>query len=208
MRSFVAMAAFGLAVAISAATSQAATLNFTGNMITGTDTPPFLANGTFNLLATYNESPTLTEDDATASTLSFQKNGGGTLDYFKPGARQVSIIFGKSGTNDTLRIVGDYRPVPTGELAKLDILFTRAQTSGSTLLLNSTNVALMLSNPTTYTGTFFQYDAGDNIASRAILGGTIPVPEPGSIGLLAGLGMFCGRRIYRRRQQKKAEAAV
>lgn len=208
MRSFLAMAAFGLAVALSAATSQAAVLNFTGNMIAaGTDSPPFLANGTFNLSVTYDESTTAT-GNATASTLSFQASNGGSLNYSKPAARTVSLTFGKVDTNDTLRIFGDYRPVAGGELASLDLTFTRTNTTTTTLVLNAENVAKMLSANTTYTGNFRQFDSNDNVVATAVLSGTIPVPEPGSIGLLAGLGMVCGRRIYRRRQQKKAAAAV
>jgi hypothetical protein len=208
MRSLLAMAAFGAIVVMSATTSQAAVLNFTGKMINGTDSPPFLANGNFNLSATYNESTTEHAGNATASTVSFQANGGGNLDYSKPGARTVSLTFDKDGTNDTLKVFGNYRPVGGGELAEIDLTFTRSNTTTTRLFLNATNVATMLSAFTTYTGNFRQFDSNDNVVATAVLGGTIPVPEPGSIGLLAGLGMVCGRRIWRRRQQKKAEAAV
>lgn len=208
MRSLLAVAAFGAIVAMSATTSQAAVLVFTGKMIAGTDSPPFLANGNFNLSATYDESTTASTGNTTASTISFQADGGGNLNFSKPAARTVSLTFGKDGTNDTLKVLGDYRPDGGGDLAELDLIFTRSNTTTTTLLLNATNVATMLSAFTTYAGFFRQFDNNDNVVATAVLGGTIPVPEPGSIGLLAGLGMVCGRRIWRRRQQKKAEAAV
>jgi len=208
MRSFVAMAAFGLAVAISAATSQAATLNFTGN-ITSADLP-FLSGGTFTLAATYGENTTGSTGTASASTFSAQRSGGGTLDYTKAGAIPFNLVFTKDGTNDKLSLTAAYTSLTTGQpsFGVLDLTFTRAGTAGSPLNLTTANVAVMLSGNSTYAGTFVQTNDLTNTIASATLGGTIPVPEPGSIGLLAGLGMFCGCRIYRRRQQKKAEAAV
>ena len=208
MRSFFVLAVAGVAVALSATAVQAATLNFTGNMVTGTNSPPFLANGTFNLSVDYPESTTQTNGNATASTFSAERQGGGTLDYNKPVFLPVSLAFGKSGSNDTLTISGTYLPVTSGQpsLGVLSLVFTRAQSSVQTLLLNSTNIASMLSNPTTYAGTFIQTNDGTTAVSTAVLGGTIAVPEPGSIGLLAGLGLVCGRRVWRRRQQKQAAA--
>jgi len=208
MRSFFVLAVAGVAVALSATAVQAATLNFTGNiMATGTNSPPFLANGTFNLFVDYPESTTQTNGNATASTFSAQRQGGGTLDYNKPVFLPVSLAFGKAGNNDTLTITGTYTPVTSGQpaLGVLSLVFTRAQFSSQTLLLNSTNVAAMLSHPSTYAGTFQQTN-GEQTSATAVLGGSIAVPEPGSISLLAGLGLVCGRRVWRRRQQKQAAA--
>jgi hypothetical protein len=207
MRSFARLALAAFAVAVATTTSQASTLNFTGTVIGGDD-PPFLVNGNFNLSATYNENPAQNSGDTTASTISFQASGGGSLNYTKPGVRTVSLTFGKSGTNDTLRIRGDYRPVVGGDLAELDLTFTRSNTTTTTFALTEANVATMLSAFTTYSGNFRQFDNNDAVVSTAVLGGTIPVPEPGSVGLLAGLGLVCGRRVWRRRQQKQAAAAV
>ncbi|MEY3174443.1 MAG: hypothetical protein RLZZ436_2357, partial [Planctomycetota bacterium] len=210
MRSLVMMAAIGLAVATSATTGQAAALNITGNMIGGTDTPPFLANGLFNLSVTFNENGTSTANGS-PSTFVAQRDGGGTLNYNKAGAFPLTLTFGKQGTNDTLTIAGTYI-IPSSSLQPtfglLDITYTRPQESAAVLTMSQVNVDRILRPYTTYSGTFKQTADGETIIKQAVLGGEIPVPEPASIGLLAGLGMVCGRRIWRRRQQQQAAAAV
>lgn len=208
MRSFARLALAAFAVAVVATTSQAAILNFSG-LMNGTTQAPFLQNGTFSLSVTYNETGA-TNGNATASTFSAQRVGGGMLDYTMLGLAPVSLTFGKNGANDTLTIAGSYGVVTTGQpsFGQLTVTFERAEQTGATLALNSTNIATMLSNPTVYEGRFSQTNNLVTPIATAEFFGTIPVPEPGSIGLLAGLGLVCGRRVWRRRQQKQAAAAV
>jgi hypothetical protein len=87
-------------------------------------------------------------------------------------------------------------------LGNLSLIFTRPG-SLPDQFVSAANVNTMLSNPTSYDGTFTLVAGGPGEASFS---GTIPVPEPGSISLLAGLGLVCGRRVWRRRQQKQAAA--
>ena len=206
MRSFARLALAAFAVAIAATTSQAAVLNFSG-LMNGAVQSPFLANGTFNLSVTY-DNTTSTNGNATASTFSAQRAGGGTLDYTMLALAPVSLTFGKDGANDTLTIAGSYGVVTSGQPAfgQLTVTFQRAEQTSGTLALNSTNIATMLSNPTVYEGRFSQTNNLVTPIATAEFFGTIPVPEPGSIGLLAGLGLVCGRRVWRRRQQKQAAA--
>jgi hypothetical protein len=134
--------------------------------------------------------------------------GGGRLDY---GHVSTTLAFGKSGTSDTLTISGTFGAVTVGQppLGVLSLVLTRGGVGTTALALNSTNVNNMLQAGTTYTGSFFQRTLGSATPiATAQFSGTIPVPEPGSIGLLAGLGLVCGRRVWRRRQQKQAAAAV
>lgn len=204
MRSFVRLALAAFVVAAVGTTSQAAVLTFSAPM-NGTVQSPFLANGTFNLSVTYNET-TATNGSATASTFSAQRVGGGTLDYSMLTLAPVTLTFGKNGANDSLTIAGSYTALTSGQPAfgQLLVTFERAEQSDLTLALNSTNIATMLSNPTVYEGRFLQTNNLVTALATAEFFGTIPVPEPGSIGLLAGLGMVCGRRVWRRRHQKQA----
>jgi hypothetical protein len=201
MRSLFILAVAGVAVALSATAAQAATLNFTGD--TGASTElPFLANGTFSLSATYIEAANATSTTLSGpTTFSIQADGGGTLEYslFSGG----TLGFGTNNGNNTMTVSGVFATQGLGSIGNLNLTFTRAPGSLLSSFVTSANVATMLSNPTTYEGTFTLATIN---AEEAVLSGTIPVPEPGSISLLAGLGLVCGRRVWRRRQQKQAAA--
>ncbi len=202
MRSLFVLAVAGVAVALSATAAQAATLNFTGDT-TGANQLPFLANGTFSLSATYVEAVNATSTALSApTTFSIQADGGGTLDYVLASGGGT-LSFGTDNGNNTMQVIANVRTADFSSFGLLDLTFTRAPGSLLSSFVTSANVATMLSNPTTYQGTFVLQTVGE---PTAFLSGTIPVPEPGSISLLAGLGLVCGRRVWRRRQQKQAAA--
>jgi hypothetical protein len=206
MKSVVVFAAVAFALAVAPKAGEAGILNFTGQFITGSASP-FLVGGDLSLSSTFDEKPGDTNGPVDAGGTAGAASSSGPLSYLLDNG---TLTFGKSGSNDTLRFRGTYVATTSGQpaLAVIDLLFSRASTSPSTLTLTDTNVATMLQAGTTYSGTFRRSSNTIDDLGTGVLGGTIPVPEPGSIGLLAGLGMVCGRRIWRRRQQKKAAAAV
>ena len=72
------------------------------------------------------------------------------------------------------------------------------------------NVDLLTSTATVINGTFrISPEAPFNTFTLLPLAGfaSVPVPEPGSVMLLSGLGLVAGRRVIARRRQKKAEKA-
>jgi hypothetical protein len=220
MRLFTVAAALVSVVAFSAATGHAATLNFTGTTVNSalvnntqrSTTSFFLVGASISLSAEFLDSGN-SSGSLSAASLTMPLNPSGTLTVASPDVPLTTsaLNFSRDGQNDVLRVDATWFKFSSSpqSLTNLTgtIFLTRARTGGSVPLnVDQANVNSMLSAGTTYVG-YFDYTDLNGLQTVA-LSGTIPVPEPGSIGLLAGLGMVCGRRIWRRRQQKKAEAAV
>ena len=214
MRSALKLAAFVLAVAATAVTGQAAILSFSGAATGGSLSPVqaagFLAGATaFELSIDYDESATNSTTSFNSSELKIKLAGGAERTFTGGDSGSLSIL---SGNKDLKVTVNYFNLNPTtGEpaLGTLDITFTKltALASGSITAANVNQIFVPL---TTYQGNIYNgvIQGSPNLLGSANLAGSIAVPEPGSIGLLAGLGMVAGRRVWRRRQQKKAESVA
>jgi len=213
MRSALKLAAFVLAVAATAVTGQAAVLNFSGAATGGSLSPiqaaGFLAGATaFDLSVTYNESTT-NSASVNASVLKIKLAGGAERTFTGGTSGSLNILSGNKDLKVTVNYFNLGASAGEPALGTLDVTFTKltALASGSVTAANVNQIFVPL---TTYQGNIYNglIIGSPNLTGSANLAGSIAVPEPGSIGLLAGLGMVAGRRVWRRRQQKKAESVA
>lgn len=211
MKSLLRMVALAVAVAASARSGQAAFLQFSGVTIAhpnGPGSAGVLQPGNqFTLFVEFAESSGSSRSIAATSTLEILTGSGlktlrmnsvdaaGTITITAPNQISLSIDF-----DDPTAAAGQ----PTTGTLSMTITAPGANVPA---VLSQANVSAIVRPFATYagalTGVRFQGVSG---VSRAGFAGTIPVPEPGSISLLAGLGLVCGRRVWRRRQQKQAAA--
>jgi hypothetical protein len=210
MKNVLTMAALVAAVACSAATAQAANVTFTG-VLNGVSNAgqTVLSNGdTFTLNLDFNAANASTTSVTTATTL--------TIDTALAGVKTLALGSGSGSITLT-------EPTATSTQAAVSITFTdnsaigSAQPQSATFTLNLTreqlfapmhvtqaNMSQIFSGNSSYTGSLANLIITTPFSSSGgNFSGTIPVPEPGSIGLLAGLGCVVGRRLWRRRQQKQ-----
>jgi len=214
MKSVLRLAAFVLAAAVSAATGQAAILSFSGLATPGIvspSTPAGFLDGasSFSLLVNYNESATSTTTSINSSVLTIFRSTGSPKVFL--GAQPGSQMLFAAGNPTTLTVSMNYLNIANAGGAEpvtgsLTLNFTGGGQLPNTAL-TAANISQLLAAGTVYSGTITGLN-GLFAPGAASFNGAIPVPEPGSIGLLTGLGMVAGRRIWRRRQQKKAEAAA
>ena len=211
MKSFLTLVAFVLAVAPGAATSQGAILNIAGL----TKAPAsglmgfFQADREFQLSVDYNEAPSAATVDINSSSLIVQTDSGpktfvfGTSSLGNSSSGSMTI----TASRKALQININYRNGAAASDQPREGAFSLlisgdAVTTG---FLTAESVNTIVRGGSTYTGelsaTLRNGDEG-----YTLFDGSIPVPEPGSIGLLTGLGMVVGRRVWRRRQLRKAEA--
>jgi hypothetical protein len=213
MRIALKLAAFVLAVAATAVTGQAAVLNFAGSATGGSLSPVqaagFLAGATaFELSVTYDESAT-NSANVTASELKIKLAGGGERIFTGGTSGTLNILSGNKDLKVTVNYFNFGAAAGEPVNGNLDITFTKLTALGSGSV-TAANVSQIFVPLTTYQGNIYNglILGSPNLNGSANLAGFIPVPEPGSVGLLAGLGMVAGRKVWRRRQQKKAESAV
>jgi len=207
MKTVLRVAAMVLAAAVSAGVGQAAVLEIAG--LTGpTSDGTILQNGkSFSLSITYNDSATSTANVQT-STLTVDTNAGlktfvfgagstGTLSLTanNPTVLQINIGYVNGGASTGQPIVGTLSFTVTGA------------TKLSNTLLTEANVGQIVKPGNAFSGTLNAVIlSGVGGVGNTSFNGILAVPEPGSIGLLTGLGLVCGRRVWRRRQQKQAAA--
>lgn len=213
MRICLKLAAIVFAVAATTATSQAAVLTFSGAATGGSTNagqlPGFLADAeSFDLSVTYNESASNTAS-VTGSTLKVKLSGGQERIFTGGTTGSVGLLSGNKDLKITVNYFNLTAAAGEPNFGNLDITFTKLTALGSSAV-NAANVAQFFVPYTTYLGNL---DNGTifgtpNTTGSAHFAGSIPVPEPGSVGLLTGLGMVVGRRVWRRRPQKKSESAV
>ena len=210
------MAALVAVVAVYAPTGQAANVSFSGVLSNATNTGvSVLSNGdAFTLNLEFSENTTgttttlssslttLTINTATAGvkTLVFGTGSTGNITLSTPAGGNtqaaVSISFTDNSNFGT--------PQPIGGTLNFTMIGSRVI---SPLTLTQANMSQIFSGNSTYSGSLVNvFITTPPSNSSADLNGTIPVPEPGSIGLLTGLGCVVGRRLSRRRQQKQTSA--
>lgn len=208
MRTTLRLAAMVFAAVVSAGVGQAANLFEITGLTGPTSDGTVLQNGkSFSLSISYDNSTsstasvlnsTLTVDtNAGLKTFVFGAGSSGTLSLTAndPTVLQINIGYVNAGAGAGQPIVGTLAFNVTGA-SKL-----------SNNLLTAANVGQIVQAGNSYSGTLNGVIlSGVGGVGNTSFNGTLAVPEPGSIGLLAGLGLVCGRRVWRRRQQKQAAA--
>ncbi|MFM7058108.1 MAG: PEP-CTERM sorting domain-containing protein [Planctomycetota bacterium] len=207
MRTVLRVAAMVLAAAVSAGTGQAAILTIAGVTVPNSD-GTILQNGkAFSLSVTYNDAGTATTT-VQNSTLTVDTNAGLKTFVFGAGSSGTLTLTGADPTVLQININYTNGSAPSGQPLVGTLTFSVA---GATKLTNTdlteANVGRILQAGNTYSGSLGGVVlVGGTGVGNTSFAGVLAVPEPGSIGLLAGLGLVCGRRVWRRRQQKQAAA--
>jgi hypothetical protein len=219
MKNVLTMAALVAAVAVYAPTGQAANVSFSGVLSNVSNAPTgfaVLSNGdafTLNLefAETSNNTSTLTSPTSSLTTLTINTAAAGvkTLVFGSGSTGTITLTTPQRGNTEAAVTINFSNAAnfgtsqPTGG----SFSFTMVGTSAIPAQVTQANMSQIFSGNSVYEGTlanFTIFNPGSQ--SSADVSGTIPVPEPGSIGLLTGLGCVVGRRLWRRRQQKQTSA--
>jgi len=217
MKNVLTMAALVAAVAVYAPTGQAANVSFSGVLSGVSNTGNnVLSNGdTFTLNLEF--TPTTTSTSTLSSNLT-------TLTINTAGRGTKTLVFGPTSTG------GITLSTPTGGKTQAAVTisfsnnanFGTSQPIGGTfnltmvgttvispLQVTQANMSRIFAPLSTFSGTLSNLFITNPLStSSGSFAGSIAVPEPGSIGLLTGLGCVVGRRLWRRRQQKQTVAAT
>ena len=214
MKSVLRIALFIAATTVSALTGQAANVSFIGVLSSGT--APFATGQQYTLNIDFQPGGLTATMDPTTTLVVHSSSGTKTFEFGPP----VLVLGSLTSASGSLTL----DPVSQRKIT-IDIKFANnnaasgqpglgnllLEVTGSTPIgsLSETNVAAIIRPGSTVTGGLSAvYFVGGPSNVGAGMNGTIPVPEPGSIGLLAGLGCVVGRRLWRRRAAGKAPAAA
>ncbi|MEI7700462.1 MAG: hypothetical protein WCK86_11745 [Planctomycetia bacterium] len=198
----------GLLVAVAvmslASSSQAGVLGFSGTTTAGSSSP--FASKAWSLALTYtanNSGPTAV---VTAATLVIGSETFGLNTGF--GSPQLALTPVAGTNNDTMSIQGFFNNSVPGAVGNGGFSFLNLTLTGTNditgLAASDANVQLLGATiGNTVTGNF-AFGTG----LTAVLNGSVPAPEPGSIAVLCGLGLIVGRRVLKSRSSKKQEVAA
>ncbi len=219
MKNVLTMAALVAAVAVYAPAGQAANVSFSGvlsNVSNASNGFAVLSNGdafTLNLqfAETGNSTSSLTSLTSSLTTLTINTAAAGvkTLVFGSGSTGTIALSTPPGGDTEAAVTINfsNSANIGTSQPSAGVFSFTMVGTSAIPALVTQANMSQIFSGNSVYEGTLANFTIfSPSSLSSADITGTIPVPEPGSIGLLTGLGCVVGRRLWRRRQQKQASA--
>jgi hypothetical protein len=207
MRVIFSLAALFAVLAVSASHATAANVTFSG-----LTAAPVSTSGLFQIGKNFTLSVDYDEDagasgNVTGSTLSVETNTGIKTFILGDGAGTLSLLAGDP-TVLQISISYDNPNAAAGQPYGGTLLMNVTGASQIPRVLSAANVAQIVRGGNAYSGNLTSVSMNGSPAglSRTGFSGTLAVPEPGSIGLLTGLGCVVGRRLWRRRQQKQTSA--
>jgi hypothetical protein len=192
-----------LALLLLASPATAETVTFIGTTSGGIGNAAVLSGQAFSLTLSYTPNGASTFADVTGGSLTI---GTDTFSFLNSGTRRMTIVEGGATDNVQTQARFGLGSLPNDPNSVFNAAEIDGLVSGNAnvpLLASAANLSALLQYPNAYNGTFTLYgDAAHSVS----LSGMVAAPEPGSVALLSGLALVSGRRMWRRRQQKKAAA--
>lgn len=209
MKKLLTMAALVAAVACSAATVQAANVTLSGYTSSNSSLGNFQALRTFTLSVDYNPNNSGNTATIKNSTLTISTDSGNKVFSFGTGSSGSITLGAGNPTPATISITYKNPSAVSGSgvplLGSL-VLHVSHPHAGLYTVASQANIdSIIRPGSSYYSGSISDVDFTTNVFDP-VDSVSFAIPEPGSIGLLAGLGCVVGRRLWRRRQQKPAAA--
>ncbi len=207
MKNVLTMAALVAAVAVYAPTGQAANVTFSGVTSSNSTLGNFQSGNAFTISIDYTPVTSGTVASVTGSTLTISTNSGDKT--FLGGTGSMTLGAGNP-TPLNINISYDNSSAAVGQPYNGNLTLTVTPVSGVFTIASQANIESIIRPLSAYggdiKGVVFAPGTFSSPKDAVSFSGSIAVPEPGSIGLLTGLGCVVGRRLWRRRQQKQASA--
>ncbi len=202
-----------LALLLLASPATAEVVQFVGTTSGGVGTQGSLLTGqNFTLELSYTPNSGSATADIVGGSLVI---GSQTFNWLAAGNRSMTVVDGATqswndANQDGVKIDQFFSlgglPNDPNTVLPINAIRLDATVRGNTsvsLTASAANLSALLQHPNSFSGLFRVYDLAGNSVQ---LNGVVAAPEPGSIALLSGLALVSGRRMWRRRQQKKAAA--
>jgi hypothetical protein len=186
-------------------------VTFYGTTSAGANSPAGLVNQAFNLTLTYTPSATSAGAVLTAANLTI---GSTVFTMATGGSPRLTVVNGtdlpgnsnasRDGLTAVFRVATN-SSYPAGDTSQGFHTFNGrvyGDVNIDPLLATAGNINALAKNGNVFNGTFSLSSVVDGGETVELQG--IAIPEPGSVMLLSGLGVYCGRRILRKRRGLKS----